>query len=395
MNALLSFIEKLLVGAFALGFVSLIVIGLLRYHGSGEGEGGEAWREARRENTIESYFGFLHECKSCAREADAESALDELHRPYGLMTRLARGHMAERASISLPVFSPNGRTVLANGGDRPDFWDATTGARLPRPGDAFEVPEGVRVEALAYSSDGRQVAAGLSGAENGSLLAWDRQSGDLLAEQLIDGYDVQAVAFEPGNALLGWLAHGPVGIWEPGTGKFLRATHEGASALAFSRAANGRALMLTAAGRELWSWDANSMEPVHRAEIKSDRPLVGLSQDGRIIAYGEGPILELWDTRAVALVATLPAHDDDIVSFCRDPKRGWIVTGTKAGTLYLWDPAALAAPLGKVQVHEGPVEQLACSAQGRAVTVGWDGAKIWDLDKLRKGYAKNKPKQDE
>jgi WD40 repeat protein len=391
MNALLSYIEKLLIGLFILGFGALVVIGIIRYEGEGS-EKGHSWHSVKKENSIEGYLAFLRDCQSCFHEKAANAALDGLQRAYGLAARLDSGHLAERASIVLPVFAPDGKTVLASGGEGPDFWDALTGARLKLAKDEFAIEGGQRVESLAYAPDGLRVAAGLAGAENGSLLVWDRRSGKRVDRHFIDGYDAKAVVFSPDGPLLGWLASGPVGIWEPGTGKFLRATHEGASALAFARAANGRTVMLTAAGRELWSWDPATMEPVGKAQINSDRALLGLSQDGRLAAYTQGPILELWETRAGTLLATLPEHDSDIVAFCRDPKRGWIVAGTRAGTLYLWDLSAPAVPLGRVPAHEGLVEQLACSAQGRAVSIGWDSAKVWDLEKLRKAKRpKSKP----
>jgi WD40 repeat protein len=56
--------------------------------------------------------------------------------------------------------------------------------------------------------------------------------------------------------------------------------------------------------------------------------------------------------------------------------------GTKSGNLYLWDIAE-AKKLGSVLAHEGSIEQIACSRQGKVVTVGWDAAKVWDLEKLR------------
>lgn len=382
MNALLSFIEKLLIGIFAVGFGTLLVVGLIRYNSGGSEEVG-SWRHSKAQNTIEAYLDFLRECQSCPHEEEAENALDELQRPRGLVARLARTHLAARASIGLPVFSPDGRTVLATGGMEPDFWDANTGARLARDENAFATG-GRSVETLAYSPDGRWIAAGMSGTEGGHMLAWDARSGERVGDYIVEGYDVKTVAFAPQGTLVGWLAQGPVGIWEPATGKFLRATHEGASALAFYRAENGPIRMLTASGRELWLWNPMSMELVRQAEIHSERMLLGLSRDGRLIAYHDGPILELWDTRTAMPVATLPELDGDILAFCREPRKGWVAIGTKAGTLYLWDPMAPTS-LARVPAHKGPIEQLACSVQGRAVTIGWDGAKVWDLEKLRKG----------
>lgn len=393
MNALLSLIQKALVGIFVLGFGALIVIGLLRYKGGGSEEG-DVWQQVKLQNTVEAYLDYLRQCQSCPREEDAERALDDVQRPRGLLARLTRRHLPARASIGLPVFSPDGRTVLAAGGSGLDFWDARTGEHRPRDEDAFAIRGGQIIETLAYSPDGKRVAAGMSGTEGGNMLVWDEKTGKLVADHSVEGYDVKLVAFSPQGAQVGWLAHGPVGVWEPDTGKSLRATHEGSTALSFLRGESGKTYLLSAAGRELWFWDPATMEPALQVEIKSDRALLGLTQEGRLIAYFDGPILELWDTRTRALVATLAGHDGEVVSFCREPRSGWVAVGTRPGTLYLWD-VATSKRLGWVPAHEGPVEQLACSGHGRVVTIGWDSAKVWNLDKLLKWHTQHQGRVSE
>lgn len=385
MNALLSLIEKLLVGIFALGFIVLIAIGVIRYNSGGSEEGG-SWAETKKHNTIEAYLEFLRECQTCRHEQEAEAALDELQRARGLVTRLQRGEMHERESISLPLFAPDGHLMTALAGSVPGVWDVPKGTRHEFGRHAFTADSGEQIKALAYSSDSKRIAAGLSGSEHGQLVVWDGQTGELVASNLVEGYDVKAVAFGA-QGVLGWLADGPVGIWDPATGKFLRATHEGATAMAFTRTDDKRVLLLSAAGRELWFWDPSSMEPVRQITINSDHNLLGLSRDGRWIVYTEGTVLEIWDTRTATLIATLNHPEGEIISFCREPKKGWLAVGTHEGILYLWDPA-LPTPLAQVSAHEGPVEQLACSAQGRVTSVAWDSAKIWDMEKLRKGNIK-------
>lgn len=380
MNAFLSFLEKLLTVIFSLGFGALILFGLIRWGKSGFDDE-DPWRHVKKEGTLEAYLGYLRECPSCSHREEAQQRLDELLRERGLLARLDRGHLPERASIGLPVLSPDLRTVLASAGTGPVFWDAETGQYLARDRQAFSMRHARSIQTLDYSPDGFRIAAGTSGAEGGRLLIWDALSGERVAEQVIEGYDVNLVEFAPEGLLLGWLAHGPVGVWEPATGKFLRATHEGATALAFLRGEKGRLWLLSAANRELWSWDPTTMEMARQLRIDSDGGLLGLSRDGRLIAYSNGPILELWDSLSARVVATLKDHDDDVVSFCRDSGTGQVAVGTKAGTLYLWDPASLKL-LGKIPAHDGPVERLSCSGRGRAVSSGWHGAVVWDLEKL-------------
>lgn len=390
MNALLNFLEKLLTWVFSLAFGALIVFGLMRWAKSGFEEE-DPWRHVKKTGTLEAYRGYVRECPACPHRAEAEQRLDELLRERGFVARLDLAQMPERASIGSPVLSPDGRTVLASVGTRPAFWDAETGKFLLRDPVSFQMRDRFNIETLAYSADGSRVAAGTSGGEGGRLYVWDERSGKRLAEHLVEEYDIKFVEFAPDGALVGWLAQGPVGVWEPATNKFLRAAHEGASALAFLRDEKKRLWLLSASGREVWSWDSGTLELGRQVRINSDRELLGLSRDGLLIAYIEGPILELWDTRSALAVATLPDHDGEVVSFCREPDRGRVAVGTKTGTLYLWDPAAHKL-LGKVPAHEGPVERITCAGRGRAVSAGWDGAVVWDLEKLARSSRPPAPK---
>jgi WD40 repeat protein len=383
MNAVLSFLEKLVLGIFALGIGALVIVGLISYNSSRFDET-DSWRHVTRQNTIEAYLDYLRACQPCPHREEAERALDELQRSQGLLARLSRAHLPERAGITHPTFSPSGRTVLASIGARLDFWDADTGQHLARGEKAFVLPGSSYVESLAYSPDSRWIAAGLSAPEHGSLRVWDERSGKLVADYVVDDYDVKFVAFAPEGSRLGWLAQGPAGIWEPVTGKILRVAHEGASALAFRRDEDGRTWLLTAAGRDLWFWNPSTLELTQQVRLDSERPLLGLSRDGRLIVFSDRTVLEVWDTRTSSLIASLRDVSGEIASFCREPRKGWIAVGTSAGILYLWDPLGSPLPLGQVSAHRGPIEQLACSTEGRAVTISWDSAKVWNLDKLSK-----------
>jgi hypothetical protein len=46
-----------------------------------------------------------------------------------------------------------------------------------------------------------------------------------------------------------------------------------------------------------------------------------------------------------------------------------------------------------VAAHEGPVETLACGAEGRAVSIGWDGAKVWNLEKIKGQPMNDRPRK--
>ena len=393
MEQFLNALEKFLTWFFSLAFGALLVYAGMRYRTHVE-EASDLLLQAKKQNTPEAYLAFLRDCRQCPEEKTAQSALDDLHRSMGLLTRLSRNHLPERAGITKPVFSPDGKIVLATGGRGPDFWDAETGRRDSH-GDKTFTKFGGRhqTDALDFAPDGRRVGAGMPGRDGGRLMIWDLTSEALVGEQEVEASDIRGVMFSPDSIWLAWRGDGPVGIWNPLMHRFLRGTHDGVASMAFLQPKDGRTYLLTAGGRELITWEPSRMEIVKDQQINTDRPLLGLSRDGRVVAFSDGRVLELYDTTTLRPLAELRDLIGDITAFCRDSAKGHIVVGTQLGQLYLWDPLTSPVPLGHVAAHEGPVESLACGAESRAVSTGWDGAKVWNLEKIKGQPAEKAPSQ--
>jgi len=111
-----------------------------------------------------------------------------------------------------------------------------------------------------------------------------------------------------------------------------------------------------------------------------------------VVAHTNGRVLEAWDTESRQLLGELRDLDGTIIKFCRNSENGQLLIGTDTGFIYLWDPEGSALPIARVAAHEGPIEDLACGAGGRLVSVGWDGAKVWSLEKLaRSQESQEKP----
>lgn len=382
MSAFLDWLEKILTWFFALAFGMLLLY--LGWHwNSHRQDNSDPWLRAQKLNTVDAYLAFLRQCQKCPQEKAAKKALDELQRVSGLLARLNQQHLPEMASITLPVFSPDGRTVLASGGRGPDFWHADAGTRIAHSEKTFARRGGrLQVDALDFAPDGRRMAAGTAGREYGHLLMWDLTTETLVADREVDGVDIKAVLFSPDGAWLGWRGDGPVGLWNPVSGRFLRSTHAGVQSIAFGMAEDGRPLFMTAAGRSLVYWDASTLELLRERMVNTDRALLGFSRDGRVLAYTDGRVLEIWDPVTLRQVAALRDLEGDISAFCRETETGRLLVGTKAGRMYLWNPALSPVPLAHVAAHEGPIEALSCGAEGRVVSTSWDGAKVWSLSKL-------------
>lgn len=384
MSAFLDWLEKVLTWFFALAFGALLIYGGLRYK-SHLDEESDPWLQARKLNTAGAYLAFLRQCHSCPEQAAAYKALDELQRVDGLLSRLNQTHLPERASLAHPVFSPDGKLILATGGDAPDLWDAETGKRDSHGRKTCATCRGrSRIDVLDFAPDGRRIGAGMPGAEGGRMAVWDMTSEVLIAEKEVEGSDVKGVQFSPDGVWLGWRGDGPVGLWNPVNGRFLRSVHPEVTSIAFvNDPRTGRPYFMSAAGKSIMVWEPTSMEVIRETQLDSDRSLLGFSRDGKVLGYSDGRVLELWDTGTLQPLASLRDLEGNITAFCRDTASGRIVVGTQAGMVYLWDPLKSPVPQGQVAGHEGPIESLACGAEGYAVSVSWDGAKVWKLGKLR------------
>ena len=388
MKAFLDSLERFLTWFFAIAFGVILVYAGVRYSHHRE-KSKDPWLLAQKANTIEAYAAFLRQCQGCPKEQDARRALDDLQHGQGLISRLSRDHLSERASITLPSFSIDGHLILATTGKGPDFWESETGHRASFGENTFSNAKGrIQVDTLSLAPDGRRVAAGTGGDEGGRLYMWELSSETKIAEQAVDGYDVKTVLFSPDNNWLGWRGDGPVGLWNPATQKFFRGNHDGVKSIAFLESRDGGVYLLTAGDRELWVWDTEGLGLQRQGGVDTERPLLGLSHDGRVVAHTNGRVLEIWDTESRQLLGELRDLEGTIIKFCRNSENGQLVIGTDTGLIYLWDPEGSPLPIAHVSAHEGPIEDLACGAGGRLVSVGWDGAKVWNLEKLASSPAK-------
>lgn len=391
MNVLLSLLQKMLIGSFLLVMMSLAVTALLKKLNPTSAHGTVSWPEVKRENTLEAYIDYLRECASCAHTEEANATVDDLQKKIGLVARLDRKNMPEHEDFSAMAFAPDGKTIAAAGVDRLHFWDATTGVSRPVSEQAFRVVQGQRTVSLRYSLGGKQIAAGTATRMGeGSLMVWDAGSGELLARRLIQDYDIRMVAFAPKSIGLGWLADGPVGVWEPQANRITRAIHEGATALSFVRGDDDQLRLITGGEREIWLWNPDTLEPLEKIRIKTEKSLFGISYDGKVALYQDDQGLEVWEPLTGRLLANLPRPEGNLTAFCRDSRKGRLVLGTSRGTLHLWDVSAnnrLAEVLG----HHNAIEELTCSSRGRFVSRSIGNAKLWSLEAVISGQSQHLP----
>jgi dipeptidyl aminopeptidase/acylaminoacyl peptidase len=176
----------------------------------------------------------------------------------------------EDVSVYSVVWSGDGKLIASGNGDRTvSLWDAQEGREVR----ALKGSEGFNVFSLAFSPDGRRLASAASGRK---VVVWDVATGDVaasLAETPAQGADdiMQSVAWSPDGRLVAAGGarvyrglsryNGRVVVWDAETGRELRAADasaEGTSAVAFSP--DGGTIATGSEDAVLKLWRAPSLE---------------------------------------------------------------------------------------------------------------------------------------
>jgi RNA polymerase sigma factor (sigma-70 family) len=217
-------------------------------------------------------------------------------------------------AVGALAFSADGRMLAAVGWDRKLYlWEVATGRERAA---TWQQPDGA-VATVLFSPDGRRVAVASD--------TWRTHLHDLQTGKVLSTLDGMPRAFmDDGKRLALWNHYGRLRLVDVGTGKeFLKVGDDAVRALAFS-------------------------------------------PDGKLLALVEGTQCALWSVEAGKRLRTLPAADQAVTALAFSPGGKLLAVASSDGTIQLIDPATGAAAKARAQGPGRAEPQLTLKVIGPA-----------------------------
>jgi WD40 repeat protein len=237
------------------------------------------------------------------------------------------------------------------------------------------------VQAIAFSPDGRMLAAG---GANGPVELRSASTGELLHTLIGHAPTVASVAFSPDSRTL--ISAGMdhiVRSWNASDGRLVGQINRGNRwlwSVAFSP--DGRAIA-AASDDSTISLSSVSNDRVSRtlAGHTSGVLSVAFSPRGSVLASGSwDTTIKLWSAQSGTTLRTLSGHTAPVWSVAFSPNGDLLASGSGDATVRLWDPGS-GQQIRILSGHTGNVRAVAFSPNGRILASGGEDSsvKLWDV----------------
>jgi WD40 repeat protein len=277
------------------------------------------------------------------------------------------------------AFAPDSKTLVAGtfGANPLIHWDVATGREL----HALKVPFGF-LSYATFSPAGDVIAGVTTGPGNDAIHLWDVSTGKARRRFVNLPSAVQCLAYSlDGKKLAAGCLDGSLRVWEPATGQkqfpsegdaghgLSPAIFEGhereVTAVAFS--ADGRWLATASLDQTLRLWDPVSHHEVRRF-LGHEQAVwcVAIAADGQtVVSGGQDRTVRLWDTVTGRMLKCCHGHRADVVCVAISPDGKTLLSGGTDNTLRIWE-----ASTGK------EIEQLSTSAS-RPAAIAFSPCSRW------------------
>jgi RNA polymerase sigma factor (sigma-70 family) len=254
------------------------------------------------------------------------------------------------------AFSRDGKT-LAGGTFEGTFqlWDTATGERLLKPPTGHEGA----VRAVASSPDGKTLATycagdGAAGGDGGAIRLWQASTGkEIRRWQTPAGqYDASrptSLAYSPDGKALAAAWDGTVRVWDAGTGKEVRrfsgrqGARPGQSHLRFApdgkllatRDSDGAIRLWTSAGEERLTLQGAGLREWDAIGVRA----LAFSPDGRLLAGSQGADVRLWEVATGKELSRLTGGAPLVTALAFSPDGKSLATAGNGDAVSVWEVA--------------------------------------------------------
>jgi WD40 repeat protein/beta-lactamase regulating signal transducer with metallopeptidase domain len=266
---------------------------------------------------------------------------------WDLATRQPRAVLeGHERGVAAVTFAPDGATIAsADWSGVVRLWDAATG----RPRDAFGGPQ--RVSRLVFAPDGSMLAAA---GEGRSVTLWDLDSGSELARFSGSGGRVYGLAFSRDGRRLaasggetqgGTEAKGEVTIWDVSErAMIVRFAGHTRAVMALAFSPDGTTLATSGLDATVRLWDAATGQArLVVGGLPCAVQALAYSPDGRLLALGGrgDAIVALHDTATGAELSRLVGHCGLVRDIAFSPDGQSLATAAADRSIKLWELPAL------------------------------------------------------
>ena len=258
-------------------------------------------------------------------------------------------------SVTSVAFSSDGRMLAAGlSNSTARVWDLADGGEPRVLGDHSD-----GVTAVAFSPDGRWLATA-SGAWDNTVRFWDISSGEQL--KVIEGHSegIDSIAFSPDGRLLATASRdGTARLWDAATGREMKVLEEhttGVVGVAFS--SDGRLLATTSWDHTARLWDVATGRQLQVLEGHLSNVYgAAFSPDGRTVATASDTV-RTWDVATGRQLKVMEGQSATIDDIAFSPDGRTVVAASRDNTARIWDAATGRKLATLVKLVDGSWLQL-------------------------------------
>lgn len=295
------------------------------------------------------------------------------------------------AAINDLALSPDGRLLASAGNDgKVILWQTSDGQMIRTIG----AHDG-GASSVAFSADGQWVASG--GVDN-VVIVWNVEDGKPVMSFDVPGVEGHGMSFNADGLISvgGWLS-AKIVILDTNT-QGIRVEFQGTPSISTSAIFTPDGQRMVSTDQTVVLWDVYGEGDIVRRFDQSEGHVdriysIALSPDGTQAVTGsrDGSVI-LWDTQTGTIAATFEGHqqDSDVIhALVYSPDGGQIFAATQSGHILHWNAAGTAQ--STLDAHNAPVRALAISADGTRLASGGGNImlgnsrpadntiRIWDL----------------